>query len=146
LLDICADDEARETICLEDIDYTTVQEEADDAVAYLRDHRHEAYTPISFWDDRKVYVEVAVEKLDLRNLFEPVCEEWHIPLTSMKGWSDLNSRATIMRRFKYWEGKGKKCVLLLCTDHDPGGLLIADTMRKNLEELSRAVVDDKPMA
>ena len=29
------------------------------------------YTPLSFWDDLDVYVEAAVEKLDLRNLFEP---------------------------------------------------------------------------
>jgi hypothetical protein len=36
------------------------------------------------WDDLKVYVEVAVEKLDLRNLFEPVCEEFHVPLTNFK--------------------------------------------------------------
>ena len=62
--------------------------------------RTSSYTPISFWDDLEVYVEVATEKLDLRNLFEPVCEEIHVPITNFKGWSDLNSRAAMMRRFK----------------------------------------------
>ena len=41
-----------------------------------------------------------------------------------------------MRRFKYWEGKGKRCVLLTCVDHDPGGLNIADWLRQNLADLT----------
>ena len=45
----------------------------------------------------------------------------------------------MMRRFKYWESRGKICVLLLCGDHDPGGLHITDKMRKNLSVLSGAV-------
>jgi len=49
------------------------------------------YTPLSFWADLDVYVEVAVEKIDLRNLFEPVCEEFAVPLTNFKGWSDLTA-------------------------------------------------------
>jgi hypothetical protein len=82
------------------------------------------YTPFGFWDDLDVYVEVAVEKLDLRNLFEPVCAEFFVPITNFKGWSDLNSRAAIMRRFAEHERSGRQCVLLLCGDHDPGGLAI----------------------
>jgi hypothetical protein len=68
-----------------------------------------------------------------------VCEEFHTPITNFKGWSDLNSRAAIMRRFKEHEAAGRTCVLLLCGDHDPGGLQITSSMRKNLEDLSRAV-------
>ena len=44
-----------------------------------------------------------------------------------------------MRRFKMHEAAGRRCVLLTFTDHDPGGLHIAEKMRKNLEDLSRAV-------
>ena len=43
-----------------------------------------------------------------------------------------------MRRFKRHEAEGRQCVLLLCGDHDPGGLNITDTMRKNLADLSNA--------
>ena len=139
-LDICAEDDSRETIGLEkEIAGTTVEEEAADWIDHLRNHAHESYTPISFWDDRDVYVEVAVEKLDLRNLFEPVCKEFYVPLTNFKGWSDLNARAAMMRRFARRESEGRRCVLLLCTDLDPGGLDQANKMRKNLEDLSRAV-------
>ena len=138
-LDICAEDNSRETIGIEQIDPRDAQAEAEEWINFIRNDAHENYTPISFWDDLDVYVEMAVEKLDLRNLFEPVCEELHVPLTNFKGWSDLNSRAAMMRRFKKWEAKGKLCALLLCTDHDPGGLHQAEKMRKNLEDLSRAV-------
>jgi hypothetical protein len=104
-----------------------------------RNRAHETYTPISFWHSLDVYIEMAVEKLDLRNLFESVCEELHVPLTNIKGWSDLNSRAAMMRHFAQHEAAGRLCVLLLCGDHDPGGLHITEKMRKNLEDLSGAV-------
>src|SRR5262245_18147058 len=85
-LDICADDDARETIGLqENITNNTVEQEAADWIDHLRNRAHESYTPISFWDDLDIYVEVAVEKHDLRNLFEPVCKEFYVPLTNLKG-------------------------------------------------------------
>ena len=85
----------------------TSPSEVESWVTHLRDHAHEKYTPISFWDDLDVYVEVATEKLDLRNLFAPVCVEFHVPITNFKGWSDLNSRAAMMRRFKEHEAEGR---------------------------------------
>jgi hypothetical protein len=138
-LDICAEDPSRETIGIEHLDTASIEDEVESWIIHLRDHAHEQYTPISFWDDLDVYVETAVEKLDLRNLFAPVCEEFHVPNTNLKGWSDLNSRAAMMRRFAEHEAQGRRCVLLLCGDHDPGGLHITDKMRKNLEDLSGAV-------
>ena len=135
-LDICAEDSSRETIGIEQLDHANIDDEVDRQVDYLRNHAHRSYTPISFWDDLDVYVEAAVEKLDLRNLFEPVCNELYVPITNFKGWSDLNSRAAMMRRFAEHEKAGRRCVLLLCGDHDPGGL---SKMRKNLADLSGAV-------
>ena len=68
------------------------------------------------------------------------CAEFRIPITNFKGWSDLNSRAAMMRRFRYGrKRRGRSGVLLLCGDHDPGGLHITEMMRKNLEDLSDAV-------
>jgi hypothetical protein len=135
-LDICAEDASRETVGLEAISRNSVDQCVEQIVADLRDHAHERYTPISFWDDLSIYVEVATEKLDLRNLFEPVCAEFRVPITNLKGWSDLNARAAMMRRFKQHEADGRDCVLLLCGDHDPGGLHITERMRSNLQDLS----------
>jgi hypothetical protein len=138
-LDICAEDASRDAIGLETIDKLNVPGKADALIDHLLNRAPEVYLPISFWDGLNVYVEVATEKLSLRNLFEPVFREFHIPVTNFKGWSDLNSRAAMMRRFKIHEAAGRKCILLICGDHDPGGLLITQTLHKNLEDLSRAV-------
>ena len=138
-LDICAEDDARETIGIQALDDADIEAEAEAWVDHLLHHAHQNYTPISFWDDLHVYVEVGVEKLDLRNLFEPVCREFFVPITNFKGWSDLNSRAAMMKRFGEHEAAGRHCVLLLCGDHDCGGLKITDMMRKNLEDLAGAV-------
>ena len=139
-LDICQEDASRATIGLEDdLDTDDVSAEVESWIDFIRDSAHKNYTPISFWDDLNVYVEVGVEKLDLRNLFEPVCKEFRVPITNLKGWGDLNSRAGIMKRFAEHEAAGRQCVLLLCGDHDPGGLRITEKMRKNLEDVSGAV-------
>jgi hypothetical protein len=138
-LDICAEDTSRETVGIEQLDSNDIPNEVESWVEYLCNRAHEQYAPISFWDDLNTYVEVGTEKLDLRNLFEPVCKELHVPITNFKGWSDLNSRAAMMRRFKMHEAQGRRCVLLLCGDHDPGGLHITEMMRKNLKDLAGAV-------
>jgi hypothetical protein len=139
-LDICAEDDSRATIGVQDnLNNPDVDAEADDWIDYVRNDAWKNYTPFCFWDDQPVFVQVAVEKLDLRNLFEPVCTEFFVPITNFKGWSDLNSRAYVMRLFAEHERAGRRCVLLLCGDHDPGGLLITETMRKNLEDLGGAV-------
>jgi hypothetical protein len=139
-LDICAEDDARETVGLEDdLDEPDVETEARAAIEGLLNYRHLRYTPFSFWDDLDTYVETGVEKLDLRNLFESICAEFFVPITNYKGWSDLNSRAKMMRRFAAHEAAGRRCILLLCGDHDPGGLQITQTMRKNFEDLAAAV-------
>jgi len=48
------------------------------------------------------------------NLFADVCEELHVPIANFKGWSDLNSRAAMMRRFAEHEAEERRCVLLRC--------------------------------
>jgi hypothetical protein len=47
----------------------------------------------------------------------------------------------MMRRFKEHEANGRQCILLLCTDHDPGGLNITDWMRENFYALANAYSD-----
>ncbi len=137
-LDICAEDEGRATYGLQDIDEPEPEDEADRAFNSLRTW-HRRYIPRSFWEDRDVYVEMAVEKVDLRSLFEPICRHFRVPIFNASGWADINSRAAMMERFKEQEDEGKKCVLLYCGDHDPGGLNISGFLHKNLDDLSDAV-------
>jgi len=139
-LDICAEDDSRGTIGLQrEPDESDPRDHAQGWVNYLRNDVLSSYTPFGFWDGQKVYCEVAVEKLDLRNLFESVCAEFRVGITNLKGWSDINARAAMMDRFAAHERAGRDCVLLMCNDHDPGGLHISEFMAKNLDDLSAAV-------
>ena len=100
---------------------------------------HLRYTPHSFWDDKDVYIQAVVEKIDLKPLFKPVFERFRIRYANAKGWGDLSIRADMMRRFQEWEAGGSQCVLLYCGDHDPGGLQISEFLRSNMEDLADAI-------
>jgi len=137
-LDICAEDGKRAAGGLEELDEPDVETRADNIFHYV-ETAHRYYNPISFWDDLDVYVEIAVEKGDLKSLFARVIVPFHIPIQNVGGWGDLNVRAGMMRRFNKCEAQGKQCVLLYCGDHDPGGVQISEFLRSNLAELGKAV-------
>jgi hypothetical protein len=136
-LDICSADEARSFSNVERISDASASEYARGVVRYV-ERAHCGYRPISVWENQPYYVQIMVEKIDLRSLFESVCEEFSVPVANAKGWSDINSRADLMRRFAEHEAYGCRPVLLYCGDHDPAGLNISEYLRSNLEELSRA--------
>src|SRR5262249_34149938 len=136
-LDICSEDDKRAAENVEEIDPGPEEMAARicDYVQTAEDH----YTPFSFWDDLDTYVQVGVEKSNIKNLFAKTCAGLYVPIANLGGWADLNVRAGFMRRFAEKEAEGKQCVLLTFTDHDPGGLHIDKFLRSNLEELARAV-------
>jgi hypothetical protein len=136
-LDFCAEDNKRAAENLESID-PWPQERAADIIDYIQTAEQD-YTPFGFWDDLGVYVQCGVEKSNAKNLFAKPCAEFFVPIVNLGGWADLNVRAGLMQRFKDKEAEGKQCVLLAFTDHDPGGLNIADFLPSNLEDLARAV-------
>jgi hypothetical protein len=109
-----------------------------DEQAELTAESWETYEPGNFWDYQKYYVEVMVEKVDLRNLFVDVCAEFQIVIWNAGGWSDINSRVAALRRFQEHHKAGRRCVLPYCGDHDPAGLNISGFIRSNLLELAGA--------
>ncbi|HPJ68341.1 MAG TPA: hypothetical protein PLS62_11185 [Desulfobacteraceae bacterium] len=138
-LNICSDDSSRQFHNLERLDTTSVEDEATSWIRWIIDECWKSYNPVSFWRNQKFYVEVIVEKIDLLQLFKATCAKFHVPLASSKGWPDLSLRAGMMSRFKKWEAKGKQCVLLLCGDFDPAGLLISQNYRNMLNEIASAM-------
>jgi hypothetical protein len=136
-LDICAGDSKRAAANLE-----RIHADPEDQAAAIFDYvqtAEEQYTPFSFWDDLDTYVQMAVEKSNLKNLFQKVCAEFRMPIANVGGWGDLNVRAGFMQRFKEREAEGKQCVLLYFGDFDPGGLHISSLLRSNLEDMAGAV-------
>jgi hypothetical protein len=137
-LDFTAEDEARVADNLEETDERTPEEYAQET-AQNSLAQWEFYNPGSFWDFQPVYIELLVEKIDLKALFLPICEEYRVPITNCRGWSDLNLRAAAMRRYRSHEEAGRRCVLLYCGDHDPVGLKISEFLLNNFRELEQAV-------
>jgi hypothetical protein len=137
-LNFCAEDSSRGFEGVESLHESTPDSEARYWVARI-ENAHLDYAPYSFWDDQPCYLQLLVEKVDLKTLFAPVCSRFRIPIANARGWSDINTRANMMRRFKDADARWKRPVLLYCGDHDPAGLLITDSLRQNLQDLSRAV-------
>jgi hypothetical protein len=137
-LDICAVDENRLFDCIERVDVADPEGEARDIVDYTR-RAHWNYHPLSFWDYQDHYIQMVVEKIDLKSLFLPICREFYVPIANAKGWADINMRAAMMARFAHWQAKGKTPVLLYCGDFDPAGLRISQSLRSNLADLAGVV-------
>jgi hypothetical protein len=131
---ICAEDESRRPTVWEEVTDEDPEEFATDWIRTL-ESAHESYTPVSFWDNQPYYVEMLVEKIDLKTLFSSVAGQYRVRIANARGWSDINSRARRMKRFKHWEDQGKQCVLLYCGDHDPAGLNISDNLMTLFEEM-----------
>jgi hypothetical protein len=137
-LNIVAEDDARAFEGLEDLDYDDPKKEADYWINYLK-RVPERYTPFSFWEHQDVYIQMMVEKIDLKTLFEPVCREFKVPIANTRGWPDLHQIAAAMQRFAEWEAEGKQCVLLYCGDHDVAGLQISEKLIEAMARLANVV-------
>ena len=137
-LDICCEDDKRQFENLEDLTDLSPEEFA---AAYVRGLANvpDMYAPFSFWEDKKYFVQALTEKIDVKELGKSVCAQFHIPIANAGGWGDLHVRASMMRRFKFWEEKGKTPVLLYCGDFDPGGVLMSDTLMNTMIEMKLAV-------
>ena len=136
-IDFVAEEEARQFAC--------VHEPTEDSpVQFLARAMNDLqflerwYLP-DYWEDERYYIQMLVEKVDLKTLFQPICEQYHIPIATSKGWSSISQRAEIASRFKIAESRGQTPVLLYCGDHDPYGLEISDVLRSNLDDVSGAV-------
>ncbi len=145
-LDICAEDDARLPLHLDVADASanpsTIEDEVLMELDRIENARRDAiesvgwhYKPFGFWHDQDFYIEMVVEKIDLKELFAPICRDFCIPIANNRGWGDINGRSAIKGRFRRMEQAGKQCVLLYCGDHDPAGLHISECLRSNLDDV-----------
>ena len=133
-----AGDVSRSFVCIEGAaDDENVEEYAESIIEDIK-YSHLYYKPFSKWEHQKYFIQMLVEKADLVSLFEKLCKQFSIPLTSGKGWSGIGQRKQIIHKFKQYESEGKIPVLLYCGDFDPKGLEISKAMRKNLDDLEGA--------
>lgn len=138
-LDLVEDEKSRSFHCIERwIDDNDPQQEADDHVKILLNSDHNNYIPKSFWEDQTCFIQMMVEKVDLLTLFRPTCEKYKIPIANAKGWSSMNQRGDMIKRWKKHEQEGRTPVLLYCGDFDPAGLNISNSIHDNIGDLYKA--------
>lgn len=137
-LNITATDSAREFEGVRYVNGNDPEEQAQLIISRASE-AHQHYYPESFWDYQDCYIQMVVEKIDLKSLFLPICREYHVPIANARGWSDLHMRADMMERFRDAEADGKRCILLYAGDHDPAGLAISEFLRSNMADLSAVV-------
>lgn len=135
-LDFVAEEEARAFDCVNNPTQVSPSEFLAGGIRRLLS-LEQWYEP-DFWEDEEYYLQMLVEKIDLKTLFYDVCCEYHVPIATSKGWSSVSQRAEIISRFQIAEEKGLTPVLLYCGDLDPWGVEISNLLREHLQKLSRA--------
>jgi hypothetical protein len=72
------------------------------------------------------HIEVVGEKNTLAKIISPVCSDYTVPLTIGRGFCSLPPRKAIYDR---WLASGKnRLILIVLSDHDPDGEMIADSL------------------
>jgi hypothetical protein len=100
------------------------------------------YKTTELEDHTGYHIELFVEKLDLIGMLEPVTEKYEVRASCSRGWGDLHSRASLLRRCS---DSGLSNIIFLFGDHDIGGLSITDSFKSNCEELLPALgMDELP--
>jgi len=90
------------------------------------------YSTSTIEDHSGVHLELVVEKLDLVGLLKGVTDTYAIPVSCLRGWTDLHSRAALIRRAAAYD---VPTVVLMFGDHDVGGLSITDSFKANLDDV-----------
>lgn len=105
---------------------------------YLEDAKevYRYYDGVSLWEAQPVYIQMLVEKIDLKQLFRNITRKYHIPIATSRGWYSILQRAEMAKRFKFWEEQGKTPILLYCGDHDPTGLQISEALKSNFWDIA----------
>ena len=115
-------------------DYTNGQyEDYQNAGEYFKESWR-FYDGVSFWDMQGCYIQILVEKVELKSLFRKICKKYRIPIANLRGWGSMEQKAVMAEKFREMEQEGKKPVLLTCGDFDPAGLCISAVLKKQFKE------------
>ena len=80
--------------------------------------------------DQDVHLEIVVEKLTVFNYLKPIASKYKVPCTVSRGNSGIDSRYKMANRFT--ESGKREFKLLIFSDFDPDGEMIAGTWQNSL--------------
>lgn len=78
------------------------------------------------------HIELVIEKLTVRNIVQPVAQEYGLPLTIGRGYCSIMPRRQMAQRY-HRSGKEKLIVLLL-SDFDPDGESISESFARSMRD------------
>jgi len=87
------------------------------------------YDGISFWKGKNYYIQLLVEKVDLKSLFARICKQYKIPIANLHGSGSIEQKAVMAYNFQYHENEGRQPILFACGDFDPPGLEIRAVLK-----------------
>ncbi|GAJ08249.1 unnamed protein product, partial [marine sediment metagenome] len=87
------------------------------------------YDGISFWEGQDYYIQLLVEKVDLKSLFMKICGKYRIPVANLHGSGSIEQKAVMAHNFQYHENEGRQPILFACGDFDPPGLEIRKVLK-----------------
>ena len=137
-IDFTASDTSRATKNITEKDYSHTDElkyQRDSIINFIEGN----YTSSLLEERTKHHIELLVEKVDLIGLFKPICEKYQIPMSNAKGWSDINSRADLLKRCHTAKRKGFNVSVLYFGDLDAGGVHISEFFMDNIRSIATAV-------
>ena len=89
--------------------------------------------------DQPVHIELLIEKNTLVNIARPICWRYYVPMTSGRGFAGPSIWRKMAERF---EDSGKKrMTLLIVSDYDPEGFVLADDAIRSLRDLWELPID-----
>ena len=78
------------------------------------------------------HIEVIGEKNTIDSIIRPICSKYTVPYTIGRGYCSLGPRAALHKRFK--ESGKERLVLLILSDFDPDGDMIAQSFARSLRD------------
>ncbi|GAJ15420.1 unnamed protein product, partial [marine sediment metagenome] len=110
-------------------DYVNMQYEIwQDAEADFRES-WQRYDGVSFWEGQDYYIQLLVEKVDLKSLFRKICNKHRIPIANLHGSGSIEQKAAMAYNFQYHENEGRRPILFACGDFDPPGQEIREVLK-----------------
>lgn len=78
------------------------------------------------------HIEIIVEKNTVLSILQPIAGRFNIPITSARGFASIPPRAAIASR--YFQSGCDKLILIVCSDFDPEGESIPETVARSLRD------------
>lgn len=88
---------------------------------------------IDRWEKQPIRIMCLIEKDALVGVFEPVCQEYDVPLLSCRGYTSQSEMWSVAQTLGGYLADDQRILILHFGDHDPSGLDMTRDIRERLQ-------------